>query len=75
MAIAGPLMIELITEEASVLREQLAVAIDRAQRYRGVLLRIAARADDYSGPCIRAHVADALGMSVKDLEDHLAEEG
>ncbi len=35
--------------------------------YEG-LLTIAARADDLSPPCIRAYVADALGVKVADLE-------
>lgn len=55
-------------EEIAVLREQLAVATRRAQRFRDTLLRLAARADDYSAPDIRAHVADALEVTVKELE-------
>ena len=41
-------------------------------RYRECLLRLAARADDYSGPCVRAHVADALGLTVRQLGQELA---
>jgi hypothetical protein len=60
-------------ERISVLESQLEVAVARAQRFRDMLLRLAARADDYSGPCIRAHVADALEVTVKELEEMIRE--
>ncbi len=39
---------------------------DTVERQRETLLRIAAR--DYSKPDILAHVADCLGITVKELE-------
>lgn len=45
-----------------------------ANRLRSVLLRIAARGNDWSYPCLLANVADALGMTVADLEAKLADE-
>ena len=53
-------------EAAAVLGEQLSVATARAQRFRDALLRLASR--DYSGRDIRVCVADALGVSVRELE-------
>ena len=53
-------------EAAAVLGEQLSVATTRAQRFRDALLRLASR--DYSGRDIRACVADALEVSVRELE-------
>lgn len=65
-----PRLMELM-EEIAVVREQLTVATNRAQRFRDCLMRLAARAGDYSGADVRAHVADALEITVKELEARL----
>ena len=59
---------EELREEIAVLVEQLVVATTRSQRFRDTLLRLAARADDYSAPDIRAHIADALDVSLEELD-------
>ena len=57
-----------------VLADQLKAATSRAHRYRQRLLKIAARAEDYSAQDIRAQVADALEITVRQLKMLLEEE-
>lgn len=64
-----------LLEGLAVADEQIRAAADRAQRFRDVLLRIAARGGDWSYPCLLAHIADALGMKVTELERQLREDG
>lgn len=45
--------------------------VSQLDKWEETLLRLAARSDDYSGPCIRAHVASALGMTTRQLEKKL----
>ena len=59
-------------EGSAVLHEESAKALrqaaDDAQRIRDGLLRIFARAPDWSGECVQANVADLLGMTVADVQ-------
>lgn len=57
-------------EAAAVLAEQLNVATTRAQRFRDALLRVATHIDvwSYRGVSARSIIADALEMSLADLQ-------
>ena len=50
-----------------------ALAVE-VERYRQGLLRIAARAENWSGVDTRANVADLLGLRLKELENLLKRE-
>lgn len=44
---------------------------DNLARWREGLLRIFARAPDWSGECAQANVSDLLGMTVKEVQDEI----
>lgn len=44
---------------------------DNLARWREGLLRIFARAPDWSGECVQANVSDLLGMTVKEVQDEI----
>ncbi len=58
---------ELHNDSAKDLRQ----AADDAQRIRDGLLRIFARAPDWSGECTQANLADLLGMTVREVQDEI----
>jgi len=59
-------------EGSAVLHDESAKAIRQAaddmKRMRDGLLRIFARAPDWSGECVQANVADLLGMTVQEVQ-------
>jgi hypothetical protein len=63
--------VRALAQAVEVADEQVKVAASRAQGYRDALFRIACRCENWSDVDVRANVADALGLTLAELESQL----